>query len=97
MTDISNTAKPSADEVVLRYFAWLRERTGLSEERLVLPPEILTVGDLLLWQSRRGHPFDHAFAKPEAIRVAIDHAHVKPGAKVASAREIAFFPPVTGG
>src|SRR4051812_34993641 len=97
MTDTPNTAKPSAGEVVLRYFAWLRERTGLSEERLVLPPEILTVGDLLVWQSRRGHPFDQAFAKPDAIRVAVDHTHVKPAAPIASAREIAFFPPVTGG
>lgn len=97
MTDTPSTAKPNGQEVVLRYFAWLRERTGLSEERLVLPPEILTVGDLLLWQSRRGHPFDHAFDKPEAIRVAVDHAHAKPAAPIASAREIAFFPPVTGG
>jgi molybdopterin synthase sulfur carrier subunit len=87
----------SRSEVTLRYFAWLRERAGVSEERLKLPPEVLTVGDLLLWQSRRGHPFDHAFAKPDAIRVAIDHAHAKPTAAIGSAREIAFFPPVTGG
>lgn len=97
MTEKPNTEKPGAGEIVLRYFAWLRERTGVSEERLTLPPGILTVGDLLLWQSRRGHPFDQAFAKPEAIRVAIDHMHAKPAASIASAREIAFFPPVTGG
>jgi sulfur-carrier protein len=84
-------------EVTLRYFAWLRERSGVSEERLRLPPDIRTVGDLLHWQARRGHPFDHAFAKPEAIRVAIDHAHAKPTTAIGSAREIAFFPPVTGG
>lgn len=91
------TDKASTGETVLRYFAWLRERTGLSEERLTLPADILTVSDLLLWQSRRGHPFDQAFAKPEAIRVAIDHSHAKPAAQIGSAREIAFFPPVTGG
>jgi molybdopterin synthase sulfur carrier subunit len=45
----------------------------------------------------RGHPFDAAFAKPDAIRVALDHAHAKPTATIANAREIAFFPPVTGG
>lgn len=82
---------------VLRYFAWLREQTGLNEERLTLPPEIVTVADLLSWQPTRGHPFDLAFAKPEAIRVALDHAHAKPAAPIAGAREIAFFPPVTGG
>ena len=83
--------------VVLRYFAWLREKTGINEERLTLPPEIVTVGDLLNWQPTRGHPFDLAFAKPEAIRVALDHAHAKHGAPIADAREIAFFTPVTGG
>ncbi len=84
-------------EVTLRYFAWLRERAGISEERLTLPADVITVGDLLRWQSRRGHPFDQAFAKPEAIRVAVDHAHAKPTAEIGAAREIAFFPPVTGG
>jgi len=83
--------------IILRYFAWLREKTGLNEERLTLPPEIVTVADLLKWQPTRGHPFDLAFAKPEAIRVALDHAHAKPAAPIAGAREIAFFPPITGG
>jgi len=60
-------------------------------------PEIATVADLLRWQASRGAPFDQAFAKPEAIRVALDRAHAKPGAPTAGAKEIAFFPPVTGG
>ena len=91
MTAAANTS------VILRYFAWLREKTGINEERVTLPPKIVTVGDLLSWQPTRGHPFDLAFAKPEAIRVALDHAHAKPSASIAGAREIAFFPPVTGG
>lgn len=84
-------------EITLRYFAWLRERAGISEERLVLPADVVTVQDLLLWQSRRGAPFDAAFAKPGAIRVALDRAHAKPTEAIGAAREIAFFPPVTGG
>jgi molybdopterin synthase sulfur carrier subunit len=87
----------NAREVILRYFAWLREKTGVSDERVALPAGIATVGDLLHWQASRGHPFDLAFAKPDAIRVALDHAHAKPSASLAGAREIAFFPPVTGG
>jgi molybdopterin synthase sulfur carrier subunit len=90
-------AEAHTAEITLRYFAWLREKTGCSEERIVLPRDIATVGDLLRWQNARGHPFDMAFAKPEAIRVALDHAHAKPGTSIANAREIAFFPPVTGG
>ena len=84
-------------EVVFRYFAWLRERTGLGEERLTLAPGILTVGDLLRWQASRGAPFDTAFARQDAIRVALDRAHAKPSALIGDANEIAFFPPVTGG
>ena len=38
-----------------------------------------------------------AFARAEVIRVALDRTHVKPTASIAGAREIAFFPPVTGG
>jgi molybdopterin synthase sulfur carrier subunit len=91
------SAENQKHEVVLRYFAWLREKTGVSEERLTLAPEIANVADLLRWQASRGHPFDTAFAKPEAIRVALDHAHAKPAASIANAAEIAFFPPVTGG
>jgi molybdopterin synthase sulfur carrier subunit len=91
------TDRQTSPEVTLRYFAWLRERAGVSEERVALPTDVVTVADLLLWQSRRGSPFDHAFAKPEAIRVAIDQTHAKPTAMIGAAREIAFFPPVTGG
>ena len=91
------TTANESHEVVLRYFAWLREKTGISEERVVLPHSVATVGDLLRWQPSRGHPFDLAFVKPDAVRVALDHAHAKPGAPIAGAREIAFFPPVTGG
>jgi molybdopterin synthase sulfur carrier subunit len=91
------TATSNSRDVVLRYFAWLRERTGISEERVALPIEIATVGDLLRWQASREAPFDLAFAKPDAIRVALDHAHAKPTALIGGAREIAFFPPVTGG
>jgi molybdopterin synthase sulfur carrier subunit len=83
--------------VVLRYFAWLREKTGINEEQITLPSGIATVGDLLRWQATRGHPFDMAFAKPEAIRVALDRAHARHETSISNAREIAFFPPVTGG
>lgn len=91
------TADKQPHEVVLRYFAWLREKAGRSEERLTLAPEIRNVADLLRWQATRGEPFTRAFAKPEAIRVALDHTHAKPATPIAGAAEIAFFPPVTGG
>lgn len=86
-----------ATDVTLRYFAWVREKTGRAEERVTLPPHIQTVADLLSWLSTRGPEFKDAFQKPGVIRAAIDQRHVKADAAIAGAREIAFFPPVTGG
>lgn len=84
-------------KVTLRYFAWVREKSGLSEECVALPPHVQTVDDLLRWQRTRGEAFASAFARPDAIRVALDHVHARPDALIAGAREIGFFPPVTGG
>jgi molybdopterin synthase sulfur carrier subunit len=55
------------------------------------------VADLIGWLAGRGEQYAHAFETPRVIRAAIDHAHVKPEAAIAGAREIAFFPPMTGG
>jgi molybdopterin synthase sulfur carrier subunit len=55
------------------------------------------VGDLIAWLSRRGEEYAHAFENPKVIRAAIDRNHVRSDAAIAGAREIAFFPPMTGG
>jgi len=81
----------------LKYFAWVRERVGVSEETVEPPDNIRTVEDLIGWLSGRGEAYAYAFERPKVIRAAIDHAHVKPDAVIAGAREIAFFPPMTGG
>lgn len=79
------------------YFAWVRERVGKAEEEVALPQDVATVGDLLKWLSGRGEEYAHAFENPKVIRAAIDKSHVKPDTAIAGAREIAFFPPMTGG
>jgi sulfur-carrier protein len=79
------------------YFAWVRERIGLSEEEIAPPREVETVRQLVEWLAARGDGYAAAFANPRTIRAAIDKAHVAPDAPIASAREIAFFPPMTGG
>jgi sulfur-carrier protein len=81
----------------LKYFAWVRERIGKTEETVELPPGVRTVEDLMAWLAARGESYAHAFETPRVIRAAIDHAHVKQDAAIAGAREIAFFPPMTGG
>lgn len=79
------------------YFAWVRERIGKAEEDIAPPAHVATVGDLIAWLSQRGEEYAHAFEKPKVIRAAIDRVHVKPDTAISGAREIAFFPPMTGG
>ena len=81
----------------LVYFAWVRERVGKPEEEVDLPPEVTTVADLLRWLKGRGEEYAYAFENEGVVRAAINHAHVRPDASLAGAREVAFFPPMTGG
>jgi molybdopterin synthase sulfur carrier subunit len=83
--------------VNIRYFAWMREKTGKAEEIVDLPAGVDTVAGLVEWLKRQGPEYAEAFAHAGVVRAAIDHKHVKLTAKLAGAREIAFFPPVTGG
>jgi sulfur-carrier protein len=92
------TTSDTAPRIIsIRYFAWVREKAGRSEETVEIGPEILTINDLVAWLRTRGPEYVAAFASPGTVRAAIDMTHVKPDAKISSAREIAFFPPVTGG
>ena len=79
------------------YFAWVRERVGKTEEELDPPPTVTTVGELIAWLSRQGEGYAHAFEKPTIVRAALDRVHARHEAAIAGAKEIAFFPPMTGG
>jgi sulfur-carrier protein len=83
--------------VRLLYFAWVREKAGLSSETVELPGGLTTVADVLTWLTGRGANYAAAFERVEVIRAAVDQTHVPHSAPIAGAREIAFFPPVTGG
>lgn len=81
----------------LVYFAWVRERIGLAEEDVTLPETVRTVSDLLDWLKKRGEGYAAALEHARAIRVAINQEHVDHRERVEGAREIALFPPMTGG
>lgn len=83
--------------LTLRYFAWVRERIGKPEEVIEVPSNIATVGELMAWLASRGEEYAHAFKNLNVIRAAIDQKHVRADAAIKGAREIAFFPPMTGG
>ena len=83
--------------ITLLYFAWVRERIGHGEERLALPADVATVAGLLDHLATLSPGHAAALADREAIRIAIDEDFVSLDAPLAGAREIAIFPPVTGG
>ncbi|PKR49575.1 molybdopterin converting factor subunit 1 [Thalassospira marina] len=79
------------------YFAWVKDRIGKAEETLDLPENIRTVVDLLAWMPTRGDNYAAAFQDPELVRVALDQEFAQADAVIGETREIALFPPVTGG
>jgi molybdopterin synthase sulfur carrier subunit len=88
---------PASAPVTILYFAWLRERTGMGEEQLVLPPEVRTVGALVEHLASRGGGHAAAFQNRHTVRCAVNQDFADPEAPVQPGDEIAFFPPVTGG
>ena len=79
------------------YFAWVRERIGTGAERVELPVEVRDVRGLLVWLAGRSDGHAAALAEPERLRAAIDDRFVSLDAELEGAREVALFPPVTGG
>ncbi len=79
----------------VRYFAWLRERVGTGHEQV--ETRAATVADLMAELSQRDEGYAFAFSDPGSIRAALDQELVEMDAPLAGAREVAFFPPMTGG
>jgi molybdopterin synthase sulfur carrier subunit len=55
------------------------------------------VGELIGWLRERGEGYAYAFDKPAAVRAALDRVHARSDASIAGVKEVAFFPPMTGG
>ena len=79
------------------YFAWVREKTGIGEETVEIPSDILTARDLVAWLQGRGEGFATAFADDTLVRVAVNQEYATLDKPVSPGDEVAFFPPVTGG
>ena len=77
------------------YFAWMRERIGQSREDVAT--DAATVADLVAELSAREPRYAAAFADMNAVRVAVDQKMAALDAPLAGVREVAFFPPATGG
>lgn len=77
------------------YFAWVRERIGVPREEV--ESSAATVADLVAELRAREDRYEAAFADTSALRVALDQELMDFDAPLAGVREVAFFPPMTGG
>lgn len=81
----------------LLYFAWLRQKIGVSEEVIAPPPAVNTVAAVIDYLRRRGTGYEAAFRDLKLLRVAVNQEHTNFQTSVGPDDEVAFFPPVTGG
>ncbi|MGB0412643.1 MAG: molybdopterin converting factor subunit 1 [Pikeienuella sp.] len=78
------------------YFAWMRERIDLSSEQVDING-MKTVADLITHLRGKGERYEAAFADMKSVRIAVDQKIADHAAPLSGAREVAFFPPMTGG
>ncbi|AJR25711.1 MULTISPECIES: molybdopterin converting factor subunit 1 [Sphingobium] len=84
-------------DLTLVYFAWVREAIGRDEERVERPAADATVATLIAALAARGGGYAEAFARPDRLRAALDQHFVPMDSPIGDAKELAIFPPVTGG
>lgn len=81
----------------LLYFAWVRETIGFGEEDVQPPEAVRTVADLIDWLRGCSDAHAAALADMTRLRAAVDQKFVALDTQLGAAREVAIFPPVTGG
>ncbi len=79
------------------YFARLRQIVGRGQDEVDIPPDVTTVSALVDFLKLQDEGTAAAFADLRTLKVAIDQSHASLDASIVGAREVAFFPPVTGG
>lgn len=83
--------------LTILYFAWVRENIGVGEDRIAHPGADVTIAQLIETLRARGDGYAHAFADPSRVRAALDQNFVSLDTVLGDAKELALFPPVTGG
>lgn len=83
--------------IEILYFAWVREQIGLDREAVDPPVEVGTVAALIDWLAKRSEAHGRGLGERARLRAAVDGRFADPEAAIAGAREVAIFPPVTGG
>ena len=81
----------------VRYFAWMKRTVGVPDEEVAPPADVKTVGDLVVWLRSRSAGHAEALAEGAAFGAAVDKRTATFDVPITGAREVAFFPPFTGG
>ena len=83
--------------MIIKYFSWIKEHIGKSEETLDLPADVTTINELIDYLNNLNDQYKIAFAKRDLIKIAVNKTYSSVNTKISQNDEVAFFPPVTGG
>ena len=83
--------------MVVKYFSWIKENIGKSEEQIIIPNDIKNVDQLINYLKEKDQKYNLIFEKKKLIKVAVNKTYSSFDTKVCNNDEVAFFPPVTGG
>ena len=83
--------------MVIKYFSWIKEHIGKSEEQIILPSHIININQLINYLSEMDEKYNLLYEKKELIKIAVNKTYSSFDTKISNSDEIAFFPPVTGG
>ena len=83
--------------MIIKYFSWIKEHVGKSEEQLELPDHINNVNDLIDYLNKLDKKYSLILEKKKLIKIAVNKTYSSFNTNISNNDEIAFFPPVTGG
>ncbi len=83
--------------MIIKYFSWIKEHIGKSEEQIELPDHIKNVNELIKYLNEIDEKYNLIFDKKELIKIAVNKTYSSFDTNIKDNDEIAFFPPVTGG
>ena len=83
--------------MIVKYFSWIKEHIGKSEEQIDLPSNITNVNQLINYLNEIDEKYNIIFEKKELIKIAVNKTYSSFDTNINDNDEIAFFPPVTGG
>ena len=83
--------------MIIKYFSWVKDIVGKSEETILIPSDINTPEKLIDYLIKKDEKYKKAFNKRNTIKVAQNKIYISKSTRIKNNDEIAFFPPVTGG